>query len=89
VKKILVKFTQRCGEYEFSGHTVLDIRPRQKVGTQVHNYFMDFYGKENTCKKNCEKLVSYLYNMGEVGVDHILVREISEPDAEILSRLNV
>jgi hypothetical protein len=89
MKKILMKYTCHSGEYEFSGHTVLDIRPRQKVETQVHNYFMEFYGEGNTCKKDCEKLVSYSYNGGEVAVDHIFIREISESDAEVLTRLNV
>ncbi|MBE3144544.1 MAG: hypothetical protein IMZ61_11565 [Planctomycetes bacterium] len=88
MKKILIKYTIRSGEYEFNGHTVLNIQPRQKVETQVHNYLMDFYGN-NTCKKDCERLNSYLYNGGEVAVDHISFKEISESDAEVLTRLNV
>ena len=89
MKKILVKYTCRCGEYEFSGHTVLDIQPRQRVKTQVHNYLRAFYGEGNACEKLCEKLVSYYYNGGVIAVDHISWRGISEFDAEVLSRLNV
>jgi hypothetical protein len=89
MKKILVKYVCRSGEYEFRGHKVLDIQPRQRVNTQVHNYLMDFYGKGNTCERLCETLVSYYYNGGEIAVDHISWRGISESDADVLSRLNV
>lgn len=68
---------------------MLSLTPRQIVETQVHNYFLDFYGEENVCKKDCEKGVSYLYNGGEVAVDHIICRDITESDAEVLSRLGL
>jgi hypothetical protein len=88
MRKFLVKFTNHSGEYEFNGHTIIELKPRERITAQVHRYFMDFYGEGST-SLGCEKLNSYLYNAGEVAVDHISWRGISESDAEVLSRLNV
>ena len=86
-KLILVKYTCVSGEYEFSGHTVMAMSSRCKPETQIHNYFSCFYGESNTCKDSTKEF--YLYNGGEVGVKKISWHEISESDAEVLSRLNV
>jgi hypothetical protein len=90
-RSILVKYTCKCGEYEFSGHSILELSPRQKISTQVHLYFKDFYGSENLVEANKVngEPNNYLYNGGEVAVDHIFCQEISESDAEVLRRLNI
>ena len=88
---ILVKYTCRSGEYEFSGHSVLELRSRQKASTQIHLYFKDFYGNgslEEANKVNGEP-DNYTYNGGEVAVNHISYQEISESDSEVLKRLNI
>lgn len=87
MKKYLVKFTQHCGEYEFSGQTILELKPRQKIETAVHNYFLNFYEKENL--ESASRLDNYSYNMGEVCVDGICYDTISNTDAQVLQRLNV
>jgi hypothetical protein len=73
---------QMSYEIEYSKHAFFIPDP-----TFEKSFFT--YGKENTCEKLCEKMVSYYYNGGEVAVDHIFWRGISQSDADILSRLNV
>jgi hypothetical protein len=87
MKKYLVKFTQHCGEYEFSGQTVLELKSRQKIKTAVHNYFLNFYEKENL--ESASRLDNYSYNMGEVCVNRISYDTISDTDAQVLQRLNI
>ena len=87
MKKYLVKYTQCCGEFEFSGHTVISLEPKQQIKAAVHAYFKDYYGKENL--NHAERLNSYLYNGGQVGVNHISWHPLSESDAEVLRALNI
>ena len=87
MKQYLVKYTNRCGEFEFSGHTVISLEPKQQIKAAVHAYFKDYYGEENLDEAN--RLDSYLYNGGQVGVDHISWHPLSESDAEVLRALNI
>lgn len=87
MKHYLVKHIICCGEYEFSGHTVISLEPRQQIKAAVHEYFCDYYGEENLDEAN--QLDSYLYNGGEVGCDHISWQPLSESDAEVLKALNI
>lgn len=87
MKKYLIKFTQHCGEYEFSGQTILELKPRQKIETAVHNYFLNFYEKDNL--ESATRLDTYSYNMGDVCVNGISYDTISDTDAQVLQRLNV
>lgn len=83
----LVKYTNQCGEFEFSGHTIIKLEPRQQIKAQMHAYFCDYYGKENL--DEAERLVSYLYNGGQVAVNHISYHPLSESDAEVFATHNV
>ena len=83
---ILVKYDYCCGEYNFCGHSVLTINPRQKPETKIDKYFKDFYGEGNlTSSKRCSY---YEYNGGEVAIDDINWQKISDQDAEVLNRLH-
>jgi hypothetical protein len=87
MKFYLIKYTCQVGEYEFSGQATLELRPRQRVETQVHRYFCDFYGKENL--ELAERGVSYLYNGGEVAVKRISYQEITAEQNAVLQELGV
>jgi len=81
----LVNYTMFTGEYEFGGHTVLTCKPRQRISSHVHEYFMDFWGKaEYERQYSC-----YMYNGDEVGVKKIYWRQITSEDRETLSRLGI
>jgi hypothetical protein len=86
---ILVKYTCVSGEYEFSGHTILTLLPRQKAETHVHEYFKDFYGEGNLEKKDTRKLDWYLYNGGEVAVKHVSFQEITQEQYDVLIKLGL
>jgi hypothetical protein len=83
----LVKYTNVCGEFEFSGVTVLSLEPRQQIKAAVHSYFQDYYGKKNL--ELDERCVSYLYNGGQVSVKSISWHPLSESDAEVLRAHNI
>lgn len=87
MKTYLVKYTNRCGEFEFSGHTVISLEPKRHIKAAVHAYFCDYYGEENLDES--ERCNSYLYNGGQVAVDHISWHPLSESDAEVLRALNI
>jgi hypothetical protein len=84
---LLIKYTCHSGEYEFSGHATITLTPRQKPETQVHNYFKDFYGEGNT--EDFNKLDSYTYNLGEVAVDDISYRFITQEQYEVLKEVGL
>lgn len=84
----LVKFVCVVAEYEFLSHTVLTLKPREKIETQIHKYFCDFYGDESLTEAN-RTTGSYLYNAGEVGVKVKGASEISEEQAIMLEGLGL
>ena len=79
---ILVTYNCICGEYEFSGHCVLNLLPRQRADAQIHKYFMGFYSEGNL--EDADRLNNYSYNMGEVGVSDISWKEITPEQQETL-----
>jgi hypothetical protein len=83
----LVKYTNVCGEFEFSGQTVISLEPKQQIKAAVHAYFCDYYGEENL--DEAERCVSYLYNDGQVAVRNIIWHPLSESNAEVLRALNI
>lgn len=90
----LVKFTCVCGEYEFGSQTVLILQPRQRIASQLHHYFQEFYGKENLVEATRSEgskhwYLSYLYNGGEVAVKQIGVYEISAEENSVLTGLGL
>lgn len=86
-KNYLVSYTCCCGEYEFSGQVVLLLSSRADECNAIHKYFMHFY--DDVCKEDCERLNHYLYNMGEVMVNDIRWKEITEAQAKVLHDLNI
>lgn len=89
IKNYLVSYVVVSGQYEFKKDLLLKLRPREKIRTQVHNYFLDYYGTGNVSKKDSTPWNYYSYNGGEVAISHISWQEISESDAEVLNRLHV
>jgi hypothetical protein len=91
-RHFLVKYTHKCGEYEFSGHTILTLKPKKNIRTEVHKYFMDFYGSNVYRKSNCTEFNrgnSYYYNGGEVAVHRIFCRKITEAQKLAIKQFNL
>ena len=87
MKTYLVKYNHTCGEFEFSGHTLISLLPKQQASTLVHAYFKDYYGKENL--EHADRCSYYIYNGGQVAVKDIVWTPISESDAEVLRAHNL
>jgi hypothetical protein len=93
----LVGYTIVCGEYEFSGDTILTTtlsehsNPKAAIGFLVDNYFKDFYGEKACCKRSRSDVKSgyYLYNAGEVAVKKIHYKRITRAQRKVLQELNV
>lgn len=83
-RHFLVKYTHKCGEYEFSGHTILTLKPKKNIRTEVHKYFMDFYGS----KANKDGGI-YFYNGCEVAIHRIFCRKITEAQKLAIEQFNL
>jgi len=90
-KHFLVGYTIVCGEYEFSGDTILTLKPKERITTEINKYFLDFYGEGGCCKRSKEEKKDgyYFYNAGEVAVKKIHYRQITNLQRQILRELNV
>lgn len=87
---ILVEYTNRSGEYEFTSHVILIAKTkRKKAENLIHEYFVKFYGDSNEFCDEYEKASKYLYNNGEVGVKISSYKEITLSEYEILMKLNI
>lgn len=83
----LIKYTHVCGQYEFSGHTILTLKPKENIRHEIHEYFMDFYGENADSEGTyCE---SYEYNNGEVGVRRISYHKITEAQKHAIKEFNL
>jgi hypothetical protein len=80
----LVKYTHVCGQYEFSGHTILTLKPKQNIRKEIHDYFMDFYGTKANKDGG-----TYYYNGGEVGVKRIHYQKITEAQKIAIEQFNL
>ena len=85
-KHYLVGCTIVCGEYEFSSDTVLTLKPKERISTEVNRYFKGFYGEKSGRK---ESDGWYFYNAGEVAVKKIHYRQITAEQRKVLQELNV
>ena len=88
-KHILVKYKNRCGEYEFTSYIILIAKSKRKNEENlIHDFFLTFYGDSSSCNEFV-KATSYLYNSYEVGVKIISYNEITFSEYEILMKLNI
>lgn len=87
---VLVEYTNRCGEYEFTSYVVLVAKShRKKVENLIHEYFIQFYGDSSKFCDEHEKAETYLYNGSEVGVKINRYNEITLSEYEVLMKLNI
>lgn len=81
----LVKYTIKCGGYEFSGQTL--VRSTDKgLKKVVHRYLLRFY--EGT-KPEFTVLGKYVFHNGEIVLCDIRTQEINDVQAATLQELEI
>ena len=88
----LLQYTIRNGEYEFDGHSTIGLNAKEseteeKIKTEIHNYFMEFYGEGHTDEN--KPLDYYMYLNGEIMVKKINYREITKEQIDLLNNLGL
>ena len=88
----LLQYTIRHGECEFDGHSTIGLSAKEseteeKLKTEIHDYFMEFYGEDHTNEN--EALDYYMYLDGEFMVKKIGYREITKEQIDILNSLGL
>ncbi len=86
-KNLAVRYTVRCGEYEFNGTTILTGNQNDADEDIVHDNFITFY--DDVDEDDMEKASSYLYCAGEVGIKKINWIEITEEEKAVLNKVGI
>jgi len=84
-KYVIVQYTFRCGEYEFSARpAILDMHPDADIPDIIHMHFEEFWG-EDTYQED-EGSDTYFCPTGEVALTVNSYLEISLNDVEVMER---
>ena len=87
---VLVQYTNRSGEYEFTSYVVLIARSsRKKIKNLIHEYFVRFYGDSSRSCDSYVKAQNYLYNGGETGLKVEGYKQLSLYEYETLNKLGI
>lgn len=83
---LLINHTIRSGEHEFNGNSIIEGQGKEEEF--VHEYYMDFYGEDNT-DEEYTKAENYLYLDGSVCLKIDGWHEITKDQRSFLNSVNI